>query len=269
MKKAIKITISSLVGVVILVLVWIAFCGFQWSWGPFCKLHDIKTGSYPGNAEEYAIKNVTPLENSPLKGKEVFFLGSSVTYGAASKSVSFADYIGKRNSCHIVKDAVSGTTLVDKGINSYISRLNKATLEKADLFVCQLSTNDATQKKPLGEISTSTDIHEFDTKTVAGAIEYIIAYAKEKWDCPVTFYTNPKYDSEIYGNRVTLLLQIADKWKIHVIDFWNDADFNNITEEERKLYMADSIHPTQAGYLKWWTPGREKDLYQIVNEDSK
>lgn len=74
MKKAIKITISSVVGVVILVLVWIAFCGFQWSWGPFCKLHDIKTGSYPGNAEEYAIKNVTPLENSPLKGKEVFSL---------------------------------------------------------------------------------------------------------------------------------------------------------------------------------------------------
>ena len=266
MKKAIKITISSVVGVVILVLVWIAFCGFQWGWGPFCKLHDIKTGSYPGNAEEYAMKNVTPLENSPLKGKEVFFLGSSVTYGAASKSLSFADYIEARNECHSIKEAVSGTTLVDKSSSSYVSRLKKTKTEKVDLFVCQLSTNDATQKKPLGEMSASKNMDDFDTKTVAGAIEYIIEYAKKRWDCPVSFYTNPKYDSELYGDRVTLLLQIAKKWDIQVIDFWNDAEFNNISEEERQLYRADSIHPTQAGYLKWWTPRREKDLYQIVQQ---
>ena len=27
------------------------------------------------------------------------------------------------------------------------------------------------------------------------------------------------------------------------------------------LYMADPIHPTKAGYLKWWTPKIEEGLY--------
>lgn len=34
-----------------------------------------------GNAEKYDVKNVLPLENSPLNGKNILFLGSSVTYG--------------------------------------------------------------------------------------------------------------------------------------------------------------------------------------------
>lgn len=60
--------------------------------------------------------------------------------------VSFADYIGAMNDCNIIKEAVSGTTLVDEGVDSYISRLNKIDTQNADIFVCQLSTNDATQK---------------------------------------------------------------------------------------------------------------------------
>ena len=83
-----------------------------------------------------------------MAGKHLIFLGSSVTYGSASGGVSFADFISRRNGCAITKEAVSGTTLVDEGEDSYISRLKK--LDKsipADLFICQLSTNDATQGK--------------------------------------------------------------------------------------------------------------------------
>lgn len=246
---------------------WIAFCGYQWSWGPFCKLHDFKTSKLPGNASQYALKQVAPVENSPLVGKCIVFLGSSVTYGASSKGVSFVDYIGVRNSCEIIKEAVSGTTLVDNGLSSYISRLKKLDKGVAvDLFVCQLSTNDATQNKPLGNVSESVDLEDFDTSTVAGAVEYIIAYAKQTWDCPVLFYTNPRYDSEQYEAMAELLQQIAEKWDITVIDMWNDENFNNLTEEQRTLYMADRIHPTQAGYLEWWTPYIEKYLIEKVKE---
>lgn len=52
-------------------------------------------------------------------------------------------------------------------------------MNDADLFICQLSTNDATGRKPLGKIADSRDMNFFDTKTVAGAIEFIIAYAFE------------------------------------------------------------------------------------------
>ena len=131
----------------------------------------------------------------------------AVTCGAAAEGVSFADYIAVRNGCTITREAVSGTTLVDCGTDSYISRLKKMDAnQRADLFVCQLSTNDATQKKPLGIVSGTCDRNAFDTSTVAGAIEFVISYAKETWNCPVMFYTNPKYDSAEYAAMVELLL---------------------------------------------------------------
>lgn len=248
---------------IIIIACWLLFCGYQWSWGPFHRVHDLKTASLPGNGSEYALSGVAPLTDSPLAGKTIVFLGSSVTYGAASKGVSFADYIGVRDDCRVIKEAVSGTTLVTGGIDSYITRLQKLNIPKADLFICQLSTNDATQNKPLGSIGESSQIEDFDTSTVAGAMEYIIAYVHNNWGCPVIFYTNPRYDSAAYGEMVDLLLEIQKKWDIVVIDLWNDAEFNQISAEQRKLYMADSIHPTQAGYLEWWTPKMEESLYQL------
>ena len=261
MKKQGKHILAGIL-VLLAVLLWLMFCGYQWSWGPFSSVHDLKTSRLPGNADPYNVTHTQPLENSPLEGKTIVFLGSSVTYGAAAKGVSFADYIGARNRCNIVKEAVNGTTLVDEGFSSYISRMKKLDVPNADLFVCQLSTNDATQKKPLGTVSGSDQIGDFDTSTVAGAIESIVAYAKETWGCPVVFYTNPRYESEAYGEMVELLLELSEKWDITIVDMWNDDAFNDITKEQRELYMADAIHPTQAGYLEWWTPEIEKALYQ-------
>lgn len=262
MKKG--ILIGALVA--LLVVLWLLFCGYQWSWGPFHQAHDWKTASLPGNGQEYAPSHAASLPDSPLKGKTLVFLGSSVTYGAASKGVSFADYIGVRNDCTIIKKAVSGTTLVNRGLDSYIDRLKKIRVTSADLFICQLSTNDATQKKPLGVLSEGFERDTLDTGTIAGAIEYIISYAQETWNCPVVFYTNPRYDSALYGDMVSLLLEAAEKWDITVIDLWNDEAFNDLSEPQRSLYMADAIHPTQAGYLEWWTPKMEAILMQVEAE---
>ena len=74
------------------------------------------------------------------------------------------------------------------------------------------------------------------------------------------FYTNAYFESEEYAAMVQALKQIQGEYGIGVIDLYTDKEFNDITEEERELYMADKIHPTQAGYLKWWTPQMEKYL---------
>ena len=151
-------------------------------------------------------------------------------------------------------------------ICSYVSRLEKIDKNlEFDLFICQLSTNDATQNKPLGEVA-GKDAQNYDTSTVCGAIEYIIGYVGDTWNCPVVFYTNAYYESENYAAMVGALKQIQTEYGIGVIDLYTDEAFNDITGEQYELYMADAIHPTRAGYLEWWTPKMEEYLYEFVRK---
>ena len=219
-----------------------------------------------GNSEEYSSAHVERLEGSAFEGKNILFLGSSVTFGAASLEDAIPEYFGRRFGCIPTKEAVSGTTLVDNGPESYVSRLKSNVDVDKDysLVICQLSTNDATLQMPLGELGESFEINSYDTTTVSGAIEYIIAYSKQHWNCPVMFYTGSRYESEYYDKMVNRLYQIADKWGIGVLDLWNGDEFNNISDEDRKLYMADPIHPTKAGYMRWWCPVLERQLGTVL-----
>lgn len=265
-KKGRKAVVMALI-VLLLLTMWFAFCGYQWSWGPFFELHNYKMLSNPGNAEEYSLANIEVLENSPIKGKRILFLGSSITYGTGSVGVSFADYICQRNDAIMIKEAVAGTTLIDNGANSYISRMKRLDPNmQVDLFVCQLSTNDGWKDSPLGEVCESNELQDLDTGSITGAIEYIIAYVRQTWDCPVVFYTNSRFEGEKYDLMVTRLHEVAQKWDVIVIDMWNDDQFNDISAEQKKLYMADDIHPAQAGYLKWWVPYMEPYLYAALDE---
>lgn len=222
----------------------------------------------PGNAEKFHPENIQPHTESPLKGKTIIYLGSSVTYGSDSIGVSFVEYIDRLDGTTSVKEAVSGTTLVtkdDASGSSYIPRMKTINPDiPADAFICQLSTNDATRHMPLGTISEGFELADFDTETVAGAIEYIIAYAGKTWHCPVLFYTGTRFDCKEYGEMVKLLLEIQKKWKIGVIDLWNDVALNAISEKDYNLYMSNPIHPTQAGYLLWWVPAMETYLYEFL-----
>jgi lysophospholipase L1-like esterase len=200
-----------------------------------------------------------------MKGYNILFLGSSVTYGTASGGYSFADCISERNGANMYKEAVGGTTLTDEK-NSYIQRLERIDKTiKFDLAICQLSTNDATRKKPLGAVSL-TDLP--DRTTVCGAIEYIINYIRAVWGCPVVFYTNSYYDNERYSNMVDAMKKIASVYNVGLIDLYGDKTFNEITEAQRKIYMADDIHPTKAGYTEWWTPHMEKWLYNYIGRNT-
>ena len=119
-------------------------------------------------------------------------------------------------------------------------------------------------KKPLGEISDSFDIGDFDTQTVAGAMEYVIAYARQTWNCPVIFYTGTQYKSAQYEEMVALLLKLQEKWDIGVIDLWNDGEMNAVSKADYDLYMVNGIHPSRAGYRDWWTPKFEAYLSEYL-----
>lgn len=257
--KIVKIVL--LVIAAFLLVQWL-FIGWKYSFGPFKALGQVRRAGLPGNAETYSFDAIEPMENSPLQGKTVLFLGSSVTNGAAALYDSIPEYFSARMGCTAIKEAVDGTTLVDDKSNSYISRLkaNVSADAEIELVVCQLSTNDASQEKPLGEISESQNPDDFDTGTITGAMEYIIAYAADTWDCPVVFYTNARYDSDAYAAMVARVHELEEKWGIGVLDLWTDDAFNAITDEQRALYMYDTIHPLRAGYRDWWGPELEKHL---------
>ncbi len=223
---------------------------------------DGRRAFHPGNSLEYTLDKVEMNGENALSGKNILYLGSSVTNGSASLGLSFADYISKRNNTTFVKEAVNGTTLVE-GEGSYIERLERVEGESFDLLICQLSTNDATRGLPLGEPSITDNP---DKATICGAIEHIILYARERWGCPVVFYTGSYYDSENYSAMVDALLEISELYGIGVIDLYTDEEFNAISDEQRAFYMADPIHPTRAGYLEWWTPKMEEYLLEYLSK---
>ena len=252
--------------VVILAVAQISILGY-YGIGPLGFVYKIRMNNLPGNEPQYDFSQITLMEDSPLNGQHIAILGSSVAYGEASEGYAVGEYLSARLGCDLTKETVSGTTLVAGKENSYVSRLHNLDPEgDFDLFICQLSTNDATMGKPLGEISESQNLEDFDTTTITGAIEYIICYAQQTWDCPVVFFTGSRYDSKAYGAMVDRLLELQEKWGIGVLDLWTSDEFNDIPDEQRDIYMNDGIHPTKAGYRDWWGPEQERQLLAFLGE---
>lgn len=268
MKKRILI----IVGIVLAVVVLLAGLFFG-----YLALEQHKRAVAPGNSDDYAYTSLAKHPANALTGKTILFLGSSVTDGAAAKGQSFVEWLAQVDGVHAIKEAKSGTTLVDKTSilakvafgngDSYVKRLLALDTETpVDAVVCQLSTNDATMKLPLGAISDSAELASFDTHTITGAMEYIIRYCTDTWHCPVVFYTGSYYESDAYSAMVTRLHELQKKWDIDVIDLYTDEAFNAIDAESYALYMFDKIHPTMAGYSQWWGPEMEKQLIDILKE---
>ncbi|MBP2058662.1 lysophospholipase L1-like esterase [Lactobacillus colini] len=218
-----------------------------------------------GNAPEYSINQIkTKVSN--LNNHQVLFLGSSVTFGFGSLGESFVDFLWKRDGLKAIKDAENGTTLVNIDAftagDSYVARFQSDLKDPApEVVVLQLSTNDVRRgSKKLGEIS---DNH-YDTKTITGAIEYILAEIKLLWQCPVIIFTNPDFGEPLYGKMVDRTLELKKKWKFELINLYHDPDFKN----QPSLYMADPIHPTRAGYRDKWLPIFEQKLEKVLLKDS-
>lgn len=244
----------------------------------------------PSNGKKYDVSGCTVNEASPLNGKTFYWLGSSVTLGMRSNNQAVPDFLAARNGCKSVKEAVSGTTLFDvqgKGQPSYISRLKTSqvfdTSEEIDAFVCQISTNDAKSEfsSLWGSVSDEyyTDLSQIDVNTTAGAMEFVVAYVEEVWNCPVYFYSGSYFtDSGVRGSKdpteenyrkiISLAEDVAEKWNkkegydVRIIDLFNDEEFNAISDGDYKIYMHDPVHPYKAGYLLWWTPAFEEVFFE-------
>ena len=176
-----------------------------------------------------------------LKNKTMLFLGSSVTYGSASHGISFVDIIRDVYGANCIKEAVSGTTLADIGEKSYVSRLKAIDKDiKLDLFICQLSTNDASKK--------------IEMSNIKDAICFILDYVERIFGCPIVFYTGTYFKSDEYAKMIELLYDLKKEYNFYILDLYHDEEMLCIGKEEYQQYMSDPIHPTLLGYEQWWTP---------------
>lgn len=270
MKKVGKVILRILLVLIILLLIAGLFAAGAAGLGPLKGAWNKITDRKPGNQPVYSFEQITEMKNSPLEGKQLCVLGSSVTYGMASGGYAIGEYLSVRFGMDLTKEAVGATTLADVNRLSYVSRMERNLPKDAkfDLFICQLSTNDATFGAELGTISKSRDRSKFDRKTTVGAMEYIISYVQETWDCPVLFYTGARFDSKEYADMVDLLYDLQNKWDIGILDLWNAEPFNDIRDKDRELFMADDIHPTRAGYRDWWGPELEAQLLNYLAKEA-
>lgn len=219
----------------------------------------------PGNQSSYAVNRVTPQVTN-LTGKKILFLGSSVTFGAMSLGESFVDFLWKQDGVLAVKNAISGTTLANfdtyEAGDSYVARFQAEMADAPvyDAVVLQLSTNDA---KPtgaeLGEISSG----HYQTKTIIGAIEYILSQIKLLWHCPVLLYSNPYFENQKYQKMVSATKELQAKWGFAFLNMYEDPDCL-YSDKVRSLWMADAIHPTRAGYYQSWLPKFEAELSSLI-----
>lgn len=216
--------------------------------------------AWSADIENFSVSTSVPdgyrrLLAHPLANTKIFYLGSSITYGYASGGVAFGEILHALTGNPFQKEAVSGTTLVDNGSSSYVQRLHNLNFaEKPDYLVVQLSTNDFSQTKPMGTVQDGTASSGFDTSTVSGAIQYIIAYAKEQCPtCKVVFYTGAvrntwgyktAYENYVNGD----FKKICEKWDIEPLDIFH-ARYTNYS-----FFWNDDIHPTLEGYSFGWTP---------------
>lgn len=256
---------------------------------PIYEPNDNQVGEFTASDYRFRINRVEEKEDSLLKGKTIYWLGSSVTDGHNADHVSTAEYLATRTGSMSVKEAVSGTTILDIGREdggSYTYRLvNSENFDKTaeiDAFICQISTNDAKSEnlEYWGCITDSdvTDIDAFDRATSIGGVEFIISYVTETWHCPVYFYSGAYFGDEgtrsnadpagsDYERFVNEVIQVVEKWNaidgytVEVIDLYHDEEFNALVSDAYYEWcMADPIHPKLAGFLQWWTPYFEEFL---------
>ncbi|MFA5006920.1 MAG: SGNH/GDSL hydrolase family protein [Candidatus Izemoplasmatales bacterium] len=213
-----------------------------------------------------ALQGIALDPKSPLRGKRILFLGSSVTYGVEPGGISFVEFLAARTGCFARKEAVSGTTLCDVDDQSYVARLRRLDPDLTfDAALVQLSTNDVGRGHPLGT-PIGPGAVGYDPSTVAGAIETIVDRIFRVYRCPVFFYVGTRFPEPRYGAMVELLWNIAKRWGIGVVDLWNDPVMNAVDPADRDRFMADGVHPTLTGYVEWWGPRIEAALIRLLGE---
>ncbi len=250
-----------------------------------CSLQYLKARGLrnEGNADIYNPENAPVNENSPIKGKTIFWIGSSVFYGYSAQNKSLGSYVEHMDGAKKVEALKPGATIADINERSYYHQIlehNRETDPVIDLVVIQLTTNDCKGRTVVGEVSPYYDSSTFDSNTSIGSLEAIACYAMGTWDCPTLLISSPRFtkettmtgmqDIETYEELIEKSHELESKWDfLYFLDLWDNEEMfkdMEIGDDRHRLYMADSIHSTKLGFLEWLLPQIRPAIYSIIGD---
>lgn len=217
---------------------------------------------------------------SKLDGKKILFAGDSITeaidyidgYGGWASRVGFANYMDWYNS------GKGGATISTVHSNRIISQVEDWKDEDFDYVILQGGINDMNREAPLGEMTDSFDVDDFDIATYAGALEELFYYTKlynenSKIGFIITYQTpNSNWGEEVADRDelAELTRRICDKWEIPYLDLYDGVVYENGTvktyseilkvdtgehfyqQERTQVHLGSSGYDIISKYISIW-----------------
>lgn len=181
-------------------------------------------------------KKVYTASNHELEGKNILFVGDSITAakGKFDSYSGFAGRVGLSNYMNWTNAGVNGATITE-GSNSVVDQIKKYKDNNYDYVIMQGGINDLHAEVNLGEVSDSFERDAFDDRTFAGGLEKLFYYAKKynpdsKFGFIITYETpNTSYvkDLSIREKQNALMREICDKWEIPYLDLYDGVVYDN------------------------------------------
>ena len=225
---------------------------------------------------------------SPLVGKSLLFLGDSIAKGAGDQYwMSWAARIGREG---VLYDNVgqSGWTLTNtetSGKGQIATQLDKASRDEYDFVLLEGGVNDVRiyfgQETRWGEIETDLNVTEYDTSTIAGAMQDLIVKTQNKFGTAKVLWVINSYFSissqemsysDHMERYIPLVKAICDLHGIEYIDL-NDTEtypelvaVSNQNPDLYKDYLPDKLHPNAASY-ELTTPYVVEKMEEMLLQD--
>ena len=206
-----------------------------------------------------------PVGDSPLTGKRVLFVGDSITHA----SFSWASVIGKAYRMDWTNSGISGATISDLREKIIRHQLMLNADKDYDYVIMHGGINDAMSSAPIGSVSGSFNVADFDAETYIGGLETLFYYAYEnfpgaKFGYIINYATpNSKFGGCTAGDDTKAYYEAAkmacDKWGIPYIDLYSGStadgksysfDILQVDKAAENFINNDpnEIHLSAAGY---------------------
>ncbi len=209
------------------------------------------------------------VQESVLNGKSALFVGDSICYGTQDTGTDrgwagrIAKYYGLSN---YTNNGVSGASLStarwrengnasSKVQGQILFQVNQESAFYYDYVILHGGVNDAWDSYPVGEITDSFDVEDFDIGTFAGALEELFYYTTQYFPEAKIGYLMNFYAPSCTNGRVSDMSEyfaeakkICEKWDMPYFDMYNNEEITAALKFDTKEHTNDYIHPLASGY---------------------